>query len=415
MNLIERYVYDILKNNAKLKDGTVAIYQGIFSIFGKMKGAIRSNYDIQVFDDFFFGFHDKFSLNKEGKLLGHRASSTFIAGIGKAKIGYYEIDQPDVFHELAETSCCNNQQGSMLCWLSSNKIAYNDYIDNNVVTVILDINSKETEILPFHFASASPCSYLFSSINYCRFGKGIRGYGYDIAYNDEINSDAKNEISTSQCGDLVVYDIKNNEERYRLTSKEARELSISSFPKLNGYEYFSHTCFSPDSQLMYFLYRSFNGKKNSSQLFVINFLTGELKEMPTGGMVSHLHWLKPRQIVAYCNLKDNKDGYYIFDLNTDKVTPFIHAQLTADGHPNAYTNNERVFVTDTYPDRERRQPLYLVNEEKNTVEKILDVYSPRKFRGVERVDFHPRFSQCGKYVTVDSPHLNSRSQLVIKL
>jgi len=415
MNIIERFVYDILKNNAAVKDTVVGIYQGVFSIFGKVKGAIRTNYEITIYDDFFFGFHDKPSLNSSGLLMGHTATSNFKNGIGTAKIGYYDINKEAKFIEVAQTACCNNQQGSMLAWVSDTKIAFNDYINNEVVTVIADINTQEKETLPFHFASVSPSGELFSAINFCRFGKGLSGYGYDIEYNEKIKQDAQNPISDSELGDLVIYSQTNSQEVFRLSAIKAREISIASFPELAGYEYFSHTCFSPDSNLMSFMYRSFNGKKNSSQLFVVNVNTGELKALPTAGMVSHLHWLTETKIIAYCNIINGKDGYYIFDTETDNVRALENEQLTADGHPHSDPNNKSKFVTDTYPNRERRQMLYLVDEAKNTSKQILDVYSPKKFRGADRVDFHPRYSQCGRYITIDSPHLNSRSQIVIKL
>ena len=129
--------------------------------------------------------------------------------------------------------------------------------------------------------------------------------------------------------------------------------------------------------------------------------TEELTLLGTSGMVSHLCWLDNFKIIAYCSV-NNVDGYYIFDLESSETTFFNNEHLQRDGHPSCSSSslNGNDFITDCYPDRFRRQSLYKCNIENDTVKNIFDVYSLFKYRGVNRVDFHPRYSECGRYITI---------------
>jgi hypothetical protein len=177
--------------------------------------------------------------------------------------------------------------------------------------------------------------------------------------------------------------------------------------------YFSHTSFSPNNTQVYFLLRSSNSVRNSSQLFVYNLINNKLKVLPTSGMVSHLCWLSDNKILAYSNVINGEDGYYTFDTETLAYQKVINAP-NVDGHP--FRLDEDYFITDTYPNRYRRQKLFKVGHTNSLInETILDIYSPFKFRNEERVDLHPRLSLCSNYITIDTSFKNERYQLVIKI
>ena len=411
MNNIEKKIYNLVKNNVVVKNIIVNIYQTIFSFKGKIKGDINTQLKVKVYDNTFFGFHDRQSLNDSGLLLSHKESCKFINGMGEATIGYFDIHKEEnVFNTIGITKCCNYQQGSLATWYSSDSIIFNDIEESAPVTIIKDINGKQLKKFPFHFFSLSDCKNLVTSIDFIDFGNGLPGYGYS-SFESLTNPSFKKEAS-----DFTVHDIVKGREVFRFTAKEAKDKSFNILK--NGLEYFSHSSFSPDSKYVYFLFRSSNKMRNTSQLFVLSLDTQKIITLPTNGMVSHLSWLSNDKIVAYCNVIDNgNDGYFIFELNNEITS---HCQLnikdiSADGHPHGVLLNDYEFYTDIYPNRERRQKLYKINIRDNICEELLSIYSPLGFRGVERVDFHPRLSSCKKYLTIDSSHSNCRSQIVVFL
>lgn len=408
---MEKFVYNLVKKNAYLKGVLVKVYQLAFCGIGLLKGKIVTSLNYQEIKGAFFGFHDRSSMNKSGDVLSHHIKGKFENGIGEAQISVTNI-HTKMTKVIASTKCCNYQQGSLLTWFSNSMIIFNDISSQGPVTVIKDIVLNTTRELPFHFFSISPCSNYLSSINFCRFGKGLDGYGYDILYPDNYLNDAKNNISASRIGDFFLYSLVQNSEIFRLSIVDAKSLSFGLIE--NGYFYFSHSSFSPLSDKVYFLLRSSNTFYNSSQLFCYCLKGEKLMKLPTGGMVSHLSWLSNDEILAFCNTESNQEyGYYCFNVSENSVKSIRQKQLQKDGHPHSKGNH--IFYTDTYPDRERRQHLYKVNTLSNNCEEILSLYSPLKYRGVERVDLHPRLSMCGQYLTIDSSHNNDRTQIILTL
>jgi len=411
MQRLEKYIYNLVKNNSYIKNILVIGYQFVFCLFGLIKGKIVTENNYIEIRNSFFGFHDRASMNEQGKVLSHVAIGKFVNGTGRADVTVTNIHSGET-SVVANTQCCNYQQGSLLTWFSGSQIIFNDVNEKGPITVIKDLDSDNARTLPFHFFSLSPNSKLVSSVNFYRFGKGLEGYGYDINYPKQYIKDGENNFSSDEVSDFVIYALENDEVVYRLSIQEAKENSTGLID--DGYYYFSHSCFSPSSNKIYFLLRSSNNLYNTSQLFSYDITEKQLTVLPSGGMVSHLSWLSDDSIIAFCNAQHDKSfAYYIFDLTNNSVKHANIAGLGKDGHPHARDSD--VFYTDTYPDKERRQNLFCVNLPEKTAETILSVYSPLSFRGVGRVDFHPRLSRCKNYITIDSSHNSDRTQLILEL
>lgn len=402
MKEMEVKIYNLVKNNRKLKNILVTIYQAAFGVIGYLKPRVISKYEYVSLDNCFFGFHDKHSINKEGLVLAHRELGAFKDGKGNASVGYFELNKPDDFIEISTTKCCNYQQGSMLCWYDENSVIFNDYDEGKAISRVLELDGRERKRFPFHFFSHS--SNFLSSIDFFIFDKGMSGYGYSIS-SPESKNDAISEFK--------IYSISESKFIYNINLDEAEKLTSAGF---NGVRYFSHSSFSPDNKFCYFLYRNNDGMKNSSVLLVYDLINNVTIPLPTSGMVSHLCWFNDNEILAYCSV-DNVDAYYRFEFSEGStvINKVDNTFLRRDGHPTYFKGSNDTFVTDCYPNRERRQSLYLVKDNGKTCETIFDVFSMFKYKGVNRVDFHPRYSECGMYVSIDSPHMDTRSQIVIKL
>ena len=412
MNNFEKIIYNIVKKNAPLKDKLVKSYQRIFSIFGLLQGRIKTNLSYEAFEDNYFGFHDKPSINHTGLMLCHKNYRNFKNGIGKASIGYIDInDSNKHFNELIKTNCCNYQQGSMAAWFDDEHVILNNYSNNRNVCQLIDLQGNIKKTWDFHYFSISASSLFISTISYARFGRGLKGYGYNVNISPEEAMLCDELIPNDKESDFVIINTKNNNEIFRLSISDA--LKESNHLLSDGYNYFSHSKFSPNSSYVYFMLRSSDDKVNTSQLFTLKLKDNTLSTVSTGGMVSHLDWLSDDKIVVFCNDENKNDGYYIVDVNTHTMNHLSVKELSSDGHPTSLNNH--TFFTDTYPNRNRIQKLYRVDILNNTCETIASFYSPMKYRGVERVDLHPRVSACKKYLTVDTSYLNKRSQIVFTL
>ncbi|MFC5078911.1 hypothetical protein VTH8203_01472 [Vibrio thalassae] len=404
--MLDRLIYDILKKNKILKDLVKFCYQSIFSILGRRKARLVTNLDVKEISHSFFGFHDRPSMNSINELLSHKMLED---GTFSGVIQILNIETSVVVWETS-TECFSKQQASLATWVDDSTVIFNDF-NGKPMTFIQNIVTGKKRKLDFHFYSISPGGRYLTSINFLRFGRGLEGYGYDVTYDSDFLADAKNYISSNAISDFIIYDLQNNLELTRFSMKDL--LGKSSGLDINGYFYFSHSDFSPSSRYCYFLLRSSNRKFNSSQLFVYDLHLDNLIALDTDGMVSHLSWMSDDSLVAYCKPRGKNDGYYIFHISNLDVIPLINSNLLFDGHPHAY--NENGFYTDTYPNRERRQKVFYVDLENNNVENLLELYSPIKFRGVNRVDLHPRLSKCKRFLTIDSSHNNHHSQLVLSV
>ncbi|MEZ8120611.1 hypothetical protein ACED30_13975 [Vibrio splendidus] len=400
INKLEIIVYNLVKNNRGFKNAILFLYQRFFCIFGVLKPKIITTNKYRVFEDCFFGFHDRPSMNRNSLLLAHRQNGKFHKGKGRALIGYFDLkSQDETFKVITETNCCNYQQGSLLTWLSDDTIIYNDSESGKPVTKVVSLDGNVEKKFDFNFYSLSLCRKYLTAISFDDFEKGMPGYGYLEIKPCEFTRKRFSIISFS-----------NSKLEFSFSILEARNyVDFSDY----GNEYFSHSLFNFDSSKCYFLYRANNGKRNVSALFCYNLISGKLLHLETSLMVSHLCWLDNNKILAFCSV-DSVDGYYIFDTLSGGVRRLESKYLERDGHPTC-SQIKGLVLTDCYPSRERRQTLYSIDQNSEEVTVLFDVYSLLKYTDVKRVDFHPRFSQCNKFITIDSPHMKKRCQIVIEI
>lgn len=406
MNKLEQIVYGFVKKNQPLKNMLVYFYQLAFIPQSFFKSKLKTKLPYSVVDGF-FGFHDRPSCS-EGNVLSHKELGSFNDfGEGSSEIIITNINRR-YEEKLSATKCSNYQQGSMLTWFDSKHVIFNDFVSGKIVTRVIDLKGQEVNTFPFHFFSFNKNKKLLTTLNFHRFGTGLKGYGYDIDWPSDVVIDAKKE--RSELDGLKIYCIEKSEFLAEIYPSDVLPFIKRDF---SGYEYFSHSHFNDEGDKLYFLYRSHNGLRNISELFVYDLGAKNLTHIPTGGMVSHLDWLNKDKIIAYCNNEAGVDGYYIIDTLTGTQSPVGDHKLSQDGHP--HTLSEGCYLTDTYPNRKRYQTLFYCNAHSNVVTPILEAYSPLKYRSYFRSDFHPRKSLCSEYITLDTTFTGKRKQLVLSM
>jgi hypothetical protein len=404
MNKIERIVYDRVKKNVKLKNLIRNIYQYLLAIIPKKKMA--SEYEINTFEGYFFGFHDKIPWSSdETKILAHKInnSNKDFSNIIPIDIGYFE---KKVFHNLGSTKSWNWQQGSMLQWVgSTDDIIFNDWDGSSNISKRININGNIIKLYDRPIASVSPDGKYATSYSFDRLNIGMPGYGY---CNVNSSEDYANIPSDSF---LSVIELENGS----INNLFSIKYIVETFPNPifdESYNFFSHTIISPDSQKLLFLHRWRKGKEELySRLFTCNIDGSNLKLYPTSGMVSHLSWIDSSSIVTYCETEKYGDAYHVFNIDgTYKILD--KKQLDCDGHPQ-FCNKNGLFVTDTYANGMRMQQLSVYDIKKERKDLLAKLYSPLKYKEEIRCDLHPRWNRTGTKICFDSVHTGKRALCIL--
>jgi len=146
------------------------------------------------------------------------------------------------------------------------------------------------------------------------------------------------------------------------------------------------------------------------------------------GQTSHFIWRDPSHILAWAWHPSHKNAFYLYEDGTDKARPDLAVRpersrrgsrrvevvgkdiMTKNGHC-TYLPGNKWILNDTYPDKERKQTVYLYHIETGRKVPLGHFYLPPEYTGEWRCDTHPRFSPDGRSVVIDSPHAGSGRQM----
>ncbi|HEX6987608.1 MAG TPA: hypothetical protein VF170_19670, partial [Planctomycetaceae bacterium] len=128
---------------------------------------------------------------------------------------------------------------------------------------------------------------------------------------------------------------------------------------------------------------------------------------------SHFIWRDPEHVCAWTKPAGKPAGFYLFRDRSREVTPVGPGVMTVNGH-NTYLpfgETGEWILNDTYPDKDRRQTVYLYHVPTGRRTDLGRFHSPPEYAGEWRCDTHPRSSRSGKLVCIDSPHGREGRQL----
>ena len=395
----ERKLATYLENFSRIKALIKFFYQRLVFIFNLPRKEIEIADDYVLEDLFpelegetFFGYYDKPSINIKGGMLTHCVSK------GICSI-YYKTSN-GVLTKVADTNAWNWQQGAMLTWLNSKQIAYNDISEGMAICCIYSIDLKriiKRNQYPIQCYSAS--KGLYASIDYHKLNLLRPEYGYKRL---TVKNFGKDEA-------IKVCQIYSGSVQFQLYLNEIiKFLEIKDLPKNVKV---NHCQFSPDGNLILFIFRVF--RHNGSHRFLLSwdYKSGSLQKIFSRRLVSHYSWISNKEIIAWGKGTEGT-GYHIADIyGNSKYLKLKNLLLLGDGHP-SFSVKDQTILTDTYPNKSRMSSLFLI-EEKNE-KQLLRVKQPWKFNGSNRVDLHPRYSADKKLITIDSGHNGLRRQYVVK-
>jgi len=414
MNKAELLVYNLLKNNPRLKKKVRDIYQRICDFIPVER--TKSVYPIKVRENFFFGFHDKcpWSFNDEF-LLAHRFSIPLRMPLPDdcVEIGYFSGQGYSNFHSLAVTKAWNWHQGAMLQWLGDSlNIIFNDFSQGRHIARILDLEGNLIRIIPLPIAAVDFDGKKALSYNFARLWT-IHGYGYSNGIDP-----AGKELIPSRDG-LSLIDIDSGEVHFLFSVSEITKIAPESSMR-GAFHFFTHCQFSPSGRRFSFFHRWVrNNNRHWTRMITANLEGREIFIFPTSGMVSHYSWRDENSILAYARVQKEGDGYYLFKDKSGEFSVISQEDFNSDGHP-SFSTDKNWIITDTYPDRFRRRYLILYNIESKRKYILASLYSPPEYVGskledVIDCDFHPRWNRKGTMICFDSAHTGKRALCTINL
>jgi hypothetical protein len=186
--------------------------------------------------------------------------------------------------------------------------------------------------------------------------------------------------------------------------------------------YFNHLLFNPDGSRFIFLHRwRIKGKGGFGTRMLTARPDGtDIRVVDDYGRTSHFIWRDTSHILAWAWHPSRGNAFYLYEDGTQKVEVVGKGIMKQNGHCSylpaarmAGLPGNKWILNDTYPDKERKQHVYLYNIATGKKVPLGSFYLPPKYKGEWRCDTHPRFSPDSRSVVIDSPHGGNGRQMYI--
>jgi hypothetical protein len=399
----------------------------------------------------FFGYYDKCPIDTEGNhLLAHRTGfeGRPVTADDTAEVGHYELDS-ERWRSLGTTAAFNWQQGAMLQWLPPRKrtqVIYNDREDDRFVSVIVDISSRERMSIPHPIYAVHPSGRYALTVNYERLYFCRPGYNYQGVVKKQWDRPLPE-------GDGIFrVDLQTGEKSLLIGTRRISKMGNVPDQARERYHWLEHMMWNPSGSRFAFLHRwDRPDGGHTTRLFTAAADGSDVHAFPETGFYSHMDWRTDTEFVIwtvappppdnrpfykkYCPFKtiarpiyrkirdhlmrgpkdQQKPGNKCFVRMWDgleKRRPVGRNVLKRNGHNSFSPVDNNLMLTDTYADEDgyRHLMLYSFSSDKRT--EIGKFYSPFNRSGY-RCDLHPRWSQDGRRVVIDSAHAENLRQVYI--
>lgn len=350
--------------------------------------------------DYFFGYYDKSPWDASGRyMLCMQAKKTWKDVSPKEKLNILLLDSNNNYSPkvVAQSNSWNVQMGCMAQWLGptfDKEIIYNDYLDGQYCSIILNIFTGEKRIISAPVYSVSSDGKFALTLDFSRLYSLRPGYGY---YNiPEKTKGIKNPNETS----IWKIDLQNNKVESLLKYTDFSSfMPREEMKNKESVHKVNHLMISPNNKRFMVLYRWLLKGKKYTRLITCDVDGKNLYLLNDDDMVSHCYWKNNEEILAFERKKEEGNGYYLMKDKTNEYKR-LWKEINYDGHP-SYSPDLKFVVTDSYPNRKRIQTIWLLNDSKEKGVVAAKVFAPFKYDNDTRCDLHPRWSRDGRYICFD--------------
>lgn len=365
--------------------------------------------------NYFFGYYDRCPWNAEQNLhLALKAPQCDRLPVQgeTAEVGI--VTKDGKYTGLVTTRAWCQQQGSMTLWLKHRPgcFIYNDFDvkEKLLHAMVYELGKGIAGRYEMPIYAMSPDGRWGVSLNFGRIPR--RGYTYaDTPISREYQPDLDND-------GLFLVDMHSGDTKLLVSFRQMAEIHPTPYELPDVYQWLNHAIFNCDSTRILWLFRyCHNPYAPNWKTFMYTVgidgsgLRCPLPHVYWNNMISHQIWGRtPNEILIDAKWQDANADYVVFDesklplqatLISRGMGPMGHTIFSPDG---------KWLAADTYPDANNFQHLALVETATGEVIRVgrFRHNKPSGFCGDARNDLHPRWSQDGKWLTVDSIHNRER-------
>ncbi len=378
-----------------------------------------------------FGYYDKLQFNKSNsKILGMQVGfeSRSPTKDDIIKMGYVDLQNGDKWVEIGESRSWGWQQGCMLQWVpgSANKVIWNDRRGDQFVSILKDLDTGGEMIIPKAIYTVSPDGKFAVGTDFSRIQNYRKGYGYPGGVDPY-----KDENAPKKSG-LYKIDLETGKSKLILSYYDISRVPNNGEDVSGKWHYFNHLLISPDSQRFIFLNRyretpipddvlnnpeEYNKIRNdyTTRMFTAGVDGKDLYLLDPSGKTSHFIWKDANHITAWTRPIGKPYGFYEFRDRSDKIRRVGEGVMTVNGHNTFLPGTDAEWIlNDTYPQGEAREQVpYLYHEKTNKRIDLGRFHEPKEYNGEWRCDTHPRASNDGKLICIDSTHGGNGRQMYL--
>jgi len=371
-----------------------------------------------------FGYYDKWQFDLTGRyVLGmevdfeHRSPTEK----DKVKIGIIDLQDNDRWTTLDESNAWGWQQGCMLQWIpqSTTEIIWNDCIDNQFVSHVLNIKTGKKRTLPKAIYALSPDGKWAIGTEFSRIQDLRPGYGYAGAADPYYSEKAPKDIG------LYKMDLQTGKTQLLFSLEELATLPHQGQSVVDNFHWFNHLLVNNDGTRFTFLHRWRHEREERPIMARTHFITRMFTADANGknlycidpsGFTSHFVWKDPRTICAYTQPTGQPTGFYLLEDFTGKYTRLGADKMKVNGHQTYLPigNGMDWILNDNYASgQERLQTPYVYHVPTDRRMDLGSFYAPPEYMAEWRCDLHPRFSHDGTKVCIDSTHGGNGRQMYL--
>jgi hypothetical protein len=366
-----------------------------------------------------FGYYDKLQFDPTNRfVLSNQVS--FEHRTPRAddviQVGMVDTHDADRWIALGESRAWGWQQGCMLQWLPrrAHEILWNDREGDRFVSRILDVKTRALRTLPQPIYAVSPDARFGLTADFARIQVMRPGYGY-VGLPDPFGD----ELAPGDSGVWSV-DLGTGENRLVLSLSDVARIPHAGETLADRWHYFNHLLISPDGGRFIVLHRwrardSQTGRPTgnfTTRMITANVDGGDVYLLDPSGHTSHFIWRDPEHICAWTQPAGKQAAFYLLRDRTRQVDVVAAGVMTENGHNTYLPLPDRQWILcDTYPDGNRNQRPYLYHTASGRRVWLGDFHSPAAYQGEWRCDTHPRSSNDGRTICIDSPHGGGGRQL----
>jgi hypothetical protein len=274
---------------------------------------------------------------------------------------------------------------------------------------VLDVKSGKKRTLPKPVYTVSPDGKWAVTADFARIQTMRPGYGYQGVPDPYAEQKAPKDAG------IWRINLETGEHELIVSLADVAKIPHQGKPVLEHWNYFNHLLINPDGTRFIFLHRwrlalegpGFRARPGFvTRMFTADMDGSNLYMLDPSGHTSHFIWRDPEHVCAWTRPAGKKAAFYLFEDRARKIEIVGDGVMARNGH-NTYlaAQGNKWILNDTYPDREHRwQTPYLYHVPTGKRVDLGHFYLPPEYSGEWRCDLHPRSSNDGRTVAIDSPH-----------